>query len=398
MSALASDIPAGANRFRSLAAVFAAAFGVGISISLATPLVSLTAERAGFGAAIAGSLMAVYALTTLVVGPFTPSLLRRFGTIPVLAWGIVLAAVSLLAFPFVSNLLLWFLLRFLMGIGFSFAWIASETWINAIATERDRGRIIGVYASIWGLGVAAGPTILAVVGSAGLLPFLIGSLLLAAGLVPLWFARNLAPRLSHAAERWGVLGVVRAAPLAIGAGILSGFGEAVFFSLVPLYGLRLGFDEAAAVLLTTVFGIGTIALQTPTGWLADYWNRRALLTSVVLLAFVCAIAVPFTAGNSLLWAVIFIWGGMIAGFYTLGLVLLAQRFAGGDLAGANTAFIMSYTVGMIIGPLLGGVGMEIWDPHGLIVAICLSYAAFLCLMLWERLRRPVRGAGSSSDH
>lgn len=379
------DRSADGSRIRSLAAVLAAAFGVGITISLATPLVSLTVERAGHGGLVVGGLMAANALTAFLIGPFTPALLRRFGMIPVLAGGMILAAVSLLAFPFTSMLSLWFVLRLLTGVGFNFAWIASETWINAIATEADRGRIIGIYASIWGVGVAAGPAILALIGSQGLLPYVICFGLLSASLLPLWPARHLAPKLSPPLAPWGILRVVRAAPLPIGAGILSGIGEATFFSLMPVYGLRVGFEETGAVLLTTVFGIGTIALQYPTGWLADRTNRRALLTGVVTISLACAVAVPFAVGSFILWPVIFIWGGMIAGFYTLGLVLLAQRFATGDLAAANTTFIMSYTLGMIVGPLAAGAAMEAWSPHGLILAISLSYILFLAGMAWDRL-------------
>lgn len=375
----------GGSRIRSLAAVLAASFGVGITISLTTPLVSLTVERAGYGGIVVGALMAVYALTTLIVGPFTPTLLRRYGTIAILVWGTGLAALSLLVFPLTAILVLWFVLRLLMGLGFSFAWIASETWINAIATESNRGRIIGLYASIWGVGIAAGPAILALTGSEGLLPFVVGSALLASSLLPIWAARHLAPRLPAPAAPWGVLAVVRAAPLPIGAGVLSGIGEATFFALMPVYGLRIGFDEAGAVMLTTIFGVGAIAFQTPTGWLADRMSRRVLLAGTVVLALLCAVAVPFALGGVALWPLVFLWGGMIAGFYTLGLILLAQQFASGDLAAANTTFIMSYTVGMIIGPLVAGAAMEAWSPHGLILAICLSYIVFLAGMAWERL-------------
>lgn len=383
---------AGGSRIRSLAAVLAASFGVGITISLTTPLVSLTVERAGYGGIVAGALMAVYAVMTLAVGPFTPALLRRYGTIAILVCGMLLAALTLLVFPLTASLVLWFLLRLVMGLGFSFAWIASETWINAIATEADRGRIIGLYASIWGVGIAAGPAILVLTGTEGLLPFAVGAALLAASVLPIWLARDLAPKLQAPAAPWGIPAVVRAAPLAIGAGVLSGIGEATFFALMPVYGLRVGFDEAGAVLLTTVFGLGAIAFQTPTGWLADRMSRRGLLAGTVVLALFCAVAVPLAPGSPVLWPLVFLWGGMIAGFYTLGLVLLAQQFAGGDLAAANTTFIMSYTVGMIAGPLVAGAAMEAWNPHGLILAICLSYIVFLAAMAWERLARATRAA------
>ena len=37
--------------------------------------------------------------------------------------------------------------------------------------------------------------------------------------------------------------------------------------------------------------------------------------------------------------------------------------------GVNAAFIKAYEVGGAIGPALGGAAMDLWDPHGLPLAV-----------------------------
>ena len=80
----------------------------------------------------------------------------------------------------------------------------------------------------------------------------------------------------------------------------------------------------------------------------------------------------------------FLWGGAVAGYYTVGLVLLTERFDAADLASANTTFIMAYTAGMVVGPALGGGAMDLWRPHGLIPVLALPAIGFLWLIFSRR--------------
>ena len=65
----------------------------------------------------------------------------------------------------------------------------------------------------------------------------------------------------------------------------------------------------------------------------------------------------------------FVWGGCIAGIYTVGLAYLGSNFKGGDLAAANAAFSILYAVGSLAGPGLGGVAIDVWQPYGLLVTV-----------------------------
>ncbi len=49
--------------------------------------------------------------------------------------------------------------------------------------------------------------------------------------------------------------------------------------------------------------------------------------------------------------VAFLLGGVILGFYTVGLAIVGERVGANDLAAANAAFLVMYQVGAILGPL-----------------------------------------------
>ena len=58
-------------------------------------------------------------------------------------------------------------------------------------------------------------------------------------------------------------------------------------------------------------------------------------------------------------------GGTLYAFYSQGVALLGAQFATAELATANTAFVMVYCLGGVIGPSVGGFALDRWPRHGL---------------------------------
>lgn len=383
MSTLASTAPlTDAQRRRSLIAILSSAFGVALSLSMAMPLVSLALESRGHSGLTIGLVAAVYAATILVIGPLVPRVVGKLGTIPTLFAGSALAAVGLMLFPLLPMLALAVLLRLAMGIGNALDWVVSETWINAIPSEASRGRVVALYAMVFGTGLTVGPMLLAVTGTDGHIPFWVAGGIIAVAFLPVLAARDAAPDLARRPPRGALRLTARAAPVALVGAFLCGISESSTFSLLSIYGIQVGLAESAALLLVSAFAAGSVLLQVPVGWLADRVDRSLLMVAAIVfgLAALALIPVAIDAGV-LAWAVLFLWGGASAAFYTLGLILLGQRFGLRTIASATTAFIMAYTVGMMLGPFLTGAAMDLWPPHGFVGALLALYGTMLAVAL-----------------
>jgi predicted MFS family arabinose efflux permease len=116
-------------------------------------------------------------------------------------------------------------------------------------------------------------------------------------------------------------------------------------------------------------------------------DRRTLLAICAGSGILGAVLTPLLVGNPLLlYALLFLWGGMVMGIYTTGLTLLGQRFKGAELANANAAYVMLYATGLLAGPTVEGAALDIWNPHGLMLvvgAITLIYFVFLLVRRGE---------------
>jgi len=368
--------------WRSLVAVVLAALAAGFSIGLSTPLIALALEARGWSATVNGANAAMPAIAIVLLGRHIPAVAARFGAIRAMVGGILASAAFLALFPALDHIVLWFVLRFGQGLGIALAWIVSETWINRIATERTRGRMVAVYAMLWSGGIALGPQLLRLTGTEGAVPFLLSAVILAAGAVPLLLARRLAPSLdsqetvgaAHVGQLW------RLAPIALLASFVGGFAEVGSFSLFPLWAVNVGLGSGGAVAMLSVFSIGGLLMQFPIGWLADRFDRERLLLGCGVIAFAGPALMPFVLDRPfVMWPLLFLAGCGVMGFYTLGLTVLGQRFPPEQLAAGNVIFVAAYMIGGIAGPAVGGAALDVWMPHGfpaILAALFLGFVLF----------------------
>lgn len=374
-------------RTLALAAIVSTAAAVATGLALGLPLLALVLEARGVSGTWIGLNTAVAGLASLVVPLFVTPLARLFGTARLLAAALGVVAVSFYAFRVVDHLAAWFVLRALFHGALTIAFVVSEFWLITVSPPEKRGLMVGIYATVFSVGLSAGPMLLAFTGSAGSLPFVVGSAVLATALLPVRLARATCPTLDHAPAHSPV-GYVVAAPIATLGVLAFGAVESGGLSFLPLWGLAAGLDESRAAWLLTAVGLGNILLQIPIGLLADRIDKIRLLGLVSLVGVVGAAALPFTAANlPLTLAVLFVWGGIIAGLYTVGLSSLADRYHGSDLAGANAAFVAMYGVGMLVGPAAIGIGLDLAPRAGAPTVMAAFFALHLAAVALLARRR-----------
>jgi MFS family permease len=350
-----------------LAAVFSSSLGVGLTFGFQPPLIALVLSRSGYSSAAIGAVTAASLVAVILLGPLYPALIARLGLRRSVMAGIGCGAAILLLMPLAVGVPSWLCLRFLTGCTLGLSWIASEIWLNTVSGADARGTVMGIYGTVFSIGVVAGPALLELTGTRGWTPFTVGAAGLVLTQVPLVLKRA-APSAAFTplTRHTRLTAVVRKAPLVMLAAWVAGLVEAADLTLLPLFGLHAGFGERMALSLLAGFMAGNVVLQVPIGLLADRFGRRRLLAVCALLSALGPLLLqPFFATPALLWPLLFLWGGTLYAFYSQGVALLGAEFATAELATANTAFVMVYCLGGVIGPSVGGFALDRWPRHGL---------------------------------
>ncbi len=362
---------------RAMIAIIAAVALVGLTFGYTLPLLALIMEEDGIGPVMIGLSAAAESAAILAMGPFVPRILREWGLRTPMFAAVAIGVIMMVVLYFCDPRTAWFPLRFILGAAIFLMLITTDIWITQGAGAARRGRMIAIYGTAATGGIAAGPLLVPLTGTEGILPFLVGAGALAASAVPLLFAWGPAPSMGDRA-RLSLGALVSAVPLLVAAVLAFGLLDAAVLSLMPIYGLRRGLDEAGAVLLVTILVAGSILLQFPIGWLADRVAKPRVLVGCAFAGLGAAVVFPLVFDLPwLLWPCLFVIGGAMVGVYIVSLAILGDRYSGGTLAAAISGTAMAYALGSTAGPLLTGAALRGWDPYGFNVIVAAAFGLIL---------------------
>jgi len=373
----------------SLGAVYACIFANGLGMGLSLPLFSLLLERSGVSATVNGANAMAGAIAMVLITPFIPALAARFGTVRFLIICYVISALSLIGFRAAETLIFWFLFRFVMNAALQGLFVASEVWINQVSPDHMRGRLIAIYTAIFSAGFALGPLIIQYLGTRGWAPFIAGAATMVTAMIPLLVVQQRLVPTIEPAKAGAMFGFVFSSPSAAAAAVCYGAVEACAGAFLTVYAVRQGAPETDSTLLIAALGVGNMLLVPFVGWLADKTDRRHVMAGCGLVCVLAASLLPLIRSvNAWDLALVLVWGGAISSIYAVGLAHLGASYRGAALASANSAYAILYALGTMVGPSTGGLAMDLWNPHGLVLVLALIPAIFAVLTVYRAATFP----------
>lgn len=370
----------------AMAGIIATVTVFAVAQGLTYPLLSFILERQGTTPGLIGLSAAMTPLGFIVSAPFLPALARRVGAARLAIVCSLLAALALFAIAWQQDVWAWMPLRFLLGIFANPLYVISETWLMSITPASSRGRIMGLYSSIVSGGFAMGPLTLGLVGTQGWPPFVVGVLaFIACGLIVLAVVPRL-PDMPHDGEAPSVGGFFARAPLLLFAVLVAAAFEQVVLSLFVVYGAGLGNAEARVASLITCFIAGNAVLQVLLGRAAETFGSMRTMLLCALASLLGCLLLPWFLTSWLIWPLVFAWGGVSFGIYTMALIRLGDRFRGQALIAGNAAFAVAWGIGGIVGSPTTGLVMQLIGAQGLPLSLC-ALCSLLAVFLITQGRR-----------
>jgi MFS family permease len=370
----------------AMAGIIATVTVFAVAQGLTYPLLSFILERQGTTPGLIGSSAAMTPLGFIVSAPFIPALARRVGGARLAILCSILAALTLIAIAWTQEVWPWMPLRFLLGFFANPLYVISETWLISITPASRRGRIMGLYSSIVSGGFAIGPLSLGLAGTQGWPPFMIGIVaFLLSGVIVLAVVPRL-PRMPHEGEATSVGSFVALAPLLLFAVFAAAAFEQVLLSMFAVYGAALGSAEERIASLITCFVAGNAVLQILLGRVAEKSGSTRTMLFCALASLAGCLLLPTVFHSWLIWPLVFVWGGVSFGIYTVSLIQLGERFTGPALIAGNAAFALVWGLGGIVGPPATGLAMQLIGHQGLPSSLGLLSGVLAVFLMAERRR------------
>lgn len=318
-------------------------------------------------------------------------LIRSVGEVRAYAALSATSAVLILSLGFQPHLAIFMGIQAVIGFANAGQAVVIESWMNAMVSNKSRGRILTLYVLLLGLFYGCGQLLATDIDPAGDAMLMIAAASYVIALVPvtaIWVGE---PQL-HVPMGIKVFRTFRISPIGTLACLLTGLISSTFSSIGPLYGLELKFSQQNIVLLMAATQLGALFLQFPIGYLSDRLDRRTMMLWLsVALAILCSVFL-FLGPTTPFWVflVLFsIFGGISEIFYPLGVAHANDRADPSEFVTLSSNLLLIWAFGGTIGPAIVTAGVT---PFG--ATIFFWYAIGLALLfaayaLWRRYRQPV---------
>ncbi len=347
-----------------------------------------------FSATLVGLAGSVHYAGFLAGAVAVPRLVSSVGHIRVYGAIASSAAVMVLVFPFALNAPTWVAVRFVFGLCLSGMYIVAESWLNSIASNATRGRLLATYLVVVNTAVAGGQFLFSQTGSAGVLPFAVGSALISLSVVPLSLTKAPTPAIPPLVGRPPIAMVMRSTPLGPITSAVSGVGVSVSMGMGAAYGIAAGLTLQQIATLIAIGMLGGVVLQWPLGALSDRVPRRRVILGTAAAATVFALlGLAFDAGSPGSFTAFALFTALSFPLYSLGISHVNDVIDPDMQVAASGVITMAYGLGSVVGPIVAGVAFEqspsaFWIVLASSTGVLVPYAAYRLLRI---PRIPPRG-------
>lgn len=340
----------------------------GFSQGMLLPLISFIFENRQVSATINGLHASGLYIGVLLSALFIEAPLRRYGFRPMIITGGAIVGLSLLAFPLLDSIWLWFILRLIVGIGDNALHFSTQTWLTTSTPQHKLGKVIAFYGLFFSAGFMIGPKVSELVTIWEPLPFLVSGVLTMMAW-PLIFllkgAEGAKPEdtggeASLVNTLKNFRDVLKTSWVAFLFPMLYGVLEASLNSNFPVFAIRHDFKLSEITWILPAFSLGAILLQVPIGGLGDRVGRGKLINILLALGVATFLMMEIFSGSFIMLLLSFILAGIFVGsMYSLGISYMTDITPKSNLPAGNLMAGVMFSLGSISGPAAGGaiIGM-----------------------------------------
>lgn len=364
--------------YGNMIAAIATVVSCDIAFGLTYQLLPLILHAQGVPAWLIGVNAAMGPLGLLIAGPFLPTVIHKFGAKQLVYSAIITIILVLLGFAVHLPFILWFPLRFCLGISIGMLFTVSEVWIINASTDGNRGLVMGLYTSALSISFAVGPLIVPYTGIEGWLPWGIGMVCVACAFLPLMIV-NVSGDSTEKSH--GFVEAFRRAPILYAAIATAAIFDNIIISFFTIYGMGRGLSLSNA---SEILGLAIVSgslLFFLLGMLGDRFGRnRVVLICVVLTILNAALLTVFiTTPFALAHTILLITTAF--GIYVLGLAIVGDVFKGPDVVAGSAGVAAMWGFGGLVGPPAAGAAIDAFGFNAMPITIMLLYIILLIALM-----------------
>ena len=346
-------------------------------------LVGLRGDIEGFSAGALAIVTSAYFGGFLLGARTAPRLIKRVGHIRVFAAVGSFLSASLIALPLVVDPWIWTLLRALIGFCMAGIYVTAESWLNAEATNKNRGTILSIYMIAQTLGMISAQGLLMLGDASTASLFIVASILVSISFGPILLSVSSTPAVEMS-RSMPLRNLIRTAPLGTVGVFFLGTIFATQAGMGPVFASQIGFSAQQVSLFMAILFVGPLLFQVPIGWISDRIDRRRVIFATSALgAIFCLLGWAVGESRGHFFIIAFFIGGVTMPLYALLLAYANDELSREDMPAASGGLALTFGCGAILGPLAAGFVMQVFGSYMFWIILA---ATFLMIAIFALYR------------
>ncbi len=347
-------------------------------------LLGVRAERAKVATLVSGVMSAAYYIGFLTGARFALRALTRVGHIrayAALASGLSAAMVTV---GLTGAPAAWIALRFVTGLCMAGQYVVAESWLNDLATNANRGRLLAVYSLVTTGAFGIGQVLLFSFDTHIVTGFAVAGIVASLAVAPVALSEAAIAPVIEDAEPISLRELARVVPTGVGSCAIVGAAHGALAGMGALYATRIGMPAHQIGLFLALPSVGGMILQWPISAAADELDRRAVGVGASAIASACAAGLLLGHEHRLLvFVLITMLGAFTYPLYSIAAAYTNDWIDPEHVNAAASQLVSLYGLGAVVGPLIATGLLIVTGPNGFFWSLFAIHAILAGFFLYR---------------
>ena len=348
-------------------------------------LLGVRSELVGLPTAVSSLISASYYAGFLVGSRVALSALGRVGHIRVYAALASLLSAAMLSVGLTESAPAWAWLRFVTGLCLAGQYVVAESWLNDLATNENRGRLLAIYAVVTSGAFGLGQIMLFTIDDArAITGFAIASIITSLAVAPVALSEDAVAPVVAKREHISLRDLATLVPTGVVSCLLVGMAHGALTGMAAIYATRVGLSPGKVGLFVAAPNIGGMLLHWPVSAASDDIDRRAVGLAASLGAIGAGVLLllgPSTSPVALLLMAVL--GGCSYPLYSIAAAYTNDWIDPEHVNAAASQLVTLYGIGAMVGPLIAAGMMIVIGPEGFFWAAIVLHATLAAFFLYR---------------
>ena len=357
-----------------------------ISAGTFSTLLGIRAELENLPTLISGGITTAYYAGFLIGSWYALRAMSRVGHIRVYAALASLLSASTLVTGVFDSPITWIIMRVSTGFCFAGLYVVAESWLNGLAENHFRGRLLAIYNVVTIGGYGIGQLLVFNFDARNFGGYAFAAIVASLAVIPVAISEQATTPKIETHVHVSLRELAKIVPTGFGTILLVGLAHGGVLGMAVIHATRDGLSVGRIGILIAVLQLGGMALTWPISSASDDIDRR-IIGLLCCLAVIVLGAIMISQPTESNWTILLLFaiGGFSFPLYAIGGAYTNDWVSPDQMSAAASQLVTLYGFGAMLGPLVAAPFLDIIGTKGFAWSI-ISLHSLVLLFLIYRIR------------